>query len=129
MSAAEFRARQCGAKVPANKYHVSAKEDRTADGITFASKAEMRRYLELLDLQKTGAVAFFFRQVPIALPGKTKYLADFVSFWPVEFGTRKPKALRSYMVRFEDVKGCRTEIYRLKKRQVEALYPIEIEER
>jgi hypothetical protein len=131
MTAKEFRARRCGAKVPGGKYHVADKADRTADGIVFASKKEMNRYLELRMLQKVGAVAFFLRQVPFHLPGKTKYLADFLVVWnQFRFGLNNPMHYPWWKERMsiEDTKGCRTEVYRLKKRQVEELYPVKIRE-
>ncbi len=85
------------------------------DGIRFDSKAEARHYSKLKLLVVAGDVLFFLRQVPIHLPGKTKYVVDFQEFWAD--GT----------VRFVDVKGMETQVFKLKKRQVEELYPFEIE--
>jgi hypothetical protein len=117
LTAAEFRARRCGAKPPGGKYHVADKADRTIHGITFDSKREMERYLELRQLQADGTVKLFLRQPRFDLPGKTKYFADFLVIY----------ANGTYRV--EDVKGMRTQIYKLKKRQVEELYPnVKIEE-
>lgn len=99
-----------------SKYNVSHKDARTTDGILFASKAEMHRYRELLQLRAAGAVVFFLRQVPMHLPGNTKYVADFLVFHP------------DGRYEFEDVKGARTPMYVLKRKQVEALYPIKIVE-
>ena len=93
-----------------NKYSVAEKEDRTVDGILFDSKKEARRYGDLKLMRKAGVVSFFLRQVPFHLPGKTTYRCDFVVFYAD--GT----------VAFEDVKGMRTQAYKLKKRQVEELY-------
>lgn len=39
-----------------SKYKVSAKADRTWDGIIFDSKAEMMRYIDLVNLQKGGVI-------------------------------------------------------------------------
>lgn len=86
------------------------------DGIKFASKKEARRYQELLLLIKAGEILFTLRQVPFHLPGNVKYLCDFVIFWA------------NGEVTFEDVKGLKTPMYILKKKQVEALYPIKITE-
>lgn len=86
-----------------------------ADDIKFSSKRERAYYQKLKLLQQTGEVLFFLMQVPIRLPGKTKYVCDFQIFYLD--GT----------VAFVDVKGMETETFKLKKRQVEALYPIEIE--
>lgn len=86
------------------------------DGIKFASKKEAKRYAELKLLQKQGEVVFFLRQVPIGIPGNVKYVCDFQVFWA------------DGSVTFEDVKGFKTDTYILKKKLVEANYPIEIKE-
>ncbi|MEQ5770026.1 DUF1064 domain-containing protein [Halomonas sp. H33-56] len=86
------------------------------DGRTFDSKKEARYYGELKVRQQAGEVVMFLWQVPFHLPGGTKYIADFVVF------------LATGEVEVVDVKGVRTDVYRLKKRQVEALYPITIKE-
>ena len=86
------------------------------DGIKFASKKERKRYLELKNLQRAGNISFFLRQTPMHLSGGVKYVCDYQVFW--SDGT----------VTFEDVKGMRTPMYKLKKKQVEALYPIIITE-
>ena len=86
------------------------------DGINFDSKKEARYYTELKLRMKAGEVVFFLRQVPLDLPGKVKYRIDFQEFH--SDGT----------VHFIDVKGKKTDMYIAKKKMVEALYPIEIEE-
>jgi hypothetical protein len=86
------------------------------DGFKFASKAEARRYDELKLLERSGEVVFFLMQTPFHLPGGVKYVCDFQVFW------------RDGTVTFEDVKGMATPVYKAKKRQVEALYPIQIKE-
>lgn len=84
------------------------------DGIKFPSKKEGRFYQSLKLLVKSGKVLFFLRQTPFHLPGSTKYVVDFTVFYAD--GT----------VEFIDVKGMSTSMFLLKKKQVEALYPIEI---
>lgn len=84
------------------------------DGIKFASKLEGRYYEQLKMRQKAGDVLFFLRQVPLHLPGNTKYVCDFLVF------------LSDGTCEFVDVKGMETEVFKLKKRQVEDLYPIDI---
>ncbi|WP_110636281.1 DUF1064 domain-containing protein [Salinicola salarius] len=86
----------------------------TVAGIAFDSKKEATYYLQLQARQQSGEVAMFLRQVPIELPGGVKYVIDFVEF------------LADGSVAWVDVKGHRADTYKLKKRQVEALYPIEI---
>lgn len=86
------------------------------DGIKFPSKKEAAYYAQLKLRQQAGDILFFLRQVPLHLPGGTKYVVDFVTFNTDE------------TVHFIDVKGFRTPQYKTKKKQVEAIYPIEIEE-
>lgn len=101
-----------GAPKRSSKYGAKPTE---VDGIRFDSKAEANYYLELKARVAAGAVAYFLRQVPIHLPGRTRYVVDFQVF---EACGR---------VRYIDVKGMETQTFRMKKRQVEDLYPIEIE--
>jgi len=86
------------------------------DGILFDSSKEANRYCELKILRDEGSVKIFFRQVPVDLPGGIIYRLDFLVFW------------KNGEVSHEDTKGFRTPEYKLKKKQVEALYPIKIEE-
>lgn len=85
------------------------------DGHHFPSKLEWSFYKSLLLQQKAGQVLFFLRQVPFHLPGGVKYLADFLIFYAD--GT----------VRIVDVKGVETSEFKLKKKMVEAIYPVEID--
>jgi len=94
-----------------HKFHAKPTE---RDGIRFDSKKEARYYDQLVLAKKSGELLFFLRQVPIHLPGNTKYVVDFVLFWADQ------------NVEFVDVKGMQTETFKLKKKQVEALYPFEI---
>ena len=96
-----------------HKFHARPCVD---DGIRFDSKKERDYYRTLKMLVLSGDVLFFLRQVPIDLPGCVKYRVDFVEFHS------------DGSVHFVDVKGYRTETYKLKKKQIEALYPITIEE-
>ena len=94
-----------------SKYHAVPLE---VDNIRFASKKEARRYQELKALQHAGDVKFFLMQVPFQLPGNVKYRLDFMVFW--DTGN----------ITYEDVKGMRTPVYKIKRKQVEAIYPIKI---
>lgn len=96
-----------------DKYNRSCKEDRTADGIIFDSKKEMNYYLRL---KLDPDVYYVLRQVPFELPGKTKYYCDFLVFY------------QDGHYEFIDVKGMKTDMYKLKKRQVQDLYPVKIKE-
>jgi len=85
------------------------------DGLKFPSKLERDYYLHLKLLQKLGEVLFFLQQVPIHLPGGTKYVCDFQVFY------------KNGEVAFIDVKGVETDVFKVKKRLVEATYPFEIQ--
>lgn len=87
------------------------------DGIRFDSKKEARFYDELKFAQRSGLVLFFLRQVPFDLPGNVKYRCDFQVFY------------KDGSVSFIDVKGHRTKEYIARKKMVEAIYPVTIEER
>jgi hypothetical protein len=96
-----------------HKYNAQRTE---VNGIKFPSKKQARRYQELVLMMRAGEIKMFLREVPFHLPGNVKYLADFVVF--NHDGT--------FVV--EDVKGVRTQTYIMKKKMVEALYPVKIEE-
>lgn len=94
------------------------------DGITFDSKAEANRYKELRALEIVGVIKGLERQKTYKLckgrwhngkPFSISYRADFVYTLDGE-------------VIVEDVKGYRTEAYRLKKKLMKAVYGIEITE-
>jgi len=89
------------------------------DGITFDSKKEAEFYSMLKAAVAAGGEGpeYFLRQVPFDLPGGVKYRVDFMVVYP---GGR---------IQYIDVKGTRTPMYIFKKKQVEALYPVKIEER
>ncbi len=85
-----------------------------ADGIRFDSKREAAYYEQLKMRKAGGEVHFWLRQVPIHLPGGTKYVIDFLVF------------LRDGTVDFVDVKGRETKEFRIKRREVEHHYPIKV---
>ena len=93
------------------------KKRRTVDGITFDSIKEANYYKRLLREQSLGKVQMVLCQVPFHLPGGVKYVCDFLVF------------RSDGEVEVVDVKGFETPVYRLKKKQVEAAYPVEILER
>lgn len=99
---------------PFQRHKFRAKPDTRGD-IRFDSKLEARYYDRLCLRVKRREVLFFLRQVTFHLPGRTRYVCDFQEFH--YDGT----------VHFVDVKGMETETFKLKKRQVEDLYPVTIE--
>lgn len=98
------------------------------DGIRFDSRKEARRYAELRLMEKAGEISMLERQVPFQLipaqrdaGGKVieravNYMADFV------YITRNGKRI------VEDVKGYRTEVYKIKKKLMLHVYGIRIQE-
>ena len=86
------------------------------DGIRFDSRKEAARFMALKILRDAGEVLWFARQPRFVLPGGVEYVADFVVAWA------------DGEITVEDVKGVKTKEYRLKKRQVEALYRVTITE-
>ena len=100
-----------------HKYNAKPTE---VDNIRFDSKLEAKYYRVLKLAQKSGELLFFLRQVPLHLPGNVKYVCDFLEFWA-------PKNGEPGDVVFTDIKGMETATFKLKKKQVESLYPIEIQ--
>jgi len=98
------------------------------DGIRFASKREAVRYDVLKQHKSAGDVRWFAMQVPFQLPGKTKYLADFVVVWAPGARARMRMPPAPGEITVEDVKGVRTAVYRLKRRQMLDVHGIEITE-
>lgn len=89
------------------------------DNITFHSRKEGARYQELKLLLKGGVISDLEMQVKISidinLVHVCTYIADF-KYWDGNNWI------------YEDVKGVKTPVYRLKQKLVRALYGIEITE-
>ena len=87
------------------------------NGITFDSKKESKRYMELNAMEKVGSIQNLQLQVPFVLIEKSKYgrsikyVADFV------YNKNGSKIV-------EDVKGVKTPVYKLKKRMMAEKYRI-----
>ena len=84
------------------------------NGLTFASKLELGYYKQLERMKLDGLVSFFLFQVPMHLEGGIRNVVDFVVFHT------------NGEVEFIDTKGRDTPMSILKRKQVEARYPIEI---
>lgn len=112
----------CNGMRKESKYH---NQKVSVDGIIFDSKKEANRYKELKLLELTGKIKRLQRQVSFelipafSLDGKRyrplNYIADFV----YEEGNKQV---------VEDVKGIRTDVYKLKKKFMAYKYKIEIRE-
>ncbi len=97
------------------------------DGHVFDSKAEGWRYIELRDKQKKGAIRDLKLQPEFTLRSRdgteiSKYRGDFQYGEVSESGDH---VLRTVV---EDVKGAKTDLYKLKKKWMLADYGIEIHE-
>ena len=107
-----------------SKYHAVK---TTVDGITFDSRREADRYLVLKSMEEDGAIEDLRRQVRYELvpafdvDGRhyrpVCYVADFVY---VDKETGKEVV--------EDVKGMRTDVYRLKSKLFAYRYGVSIKE-
>ena len=100
----------------------------TVDGLSFDSKAEARRWHELQIMEQAGVIRNLRRQVPYRLVKGERwsdgrkhrdvvYIADFV-YEDVEAGKEI----------VEDVKGVRTDAYRIKRELMKAVHGIEVQE-
>ena len=108
-----------------NKY---GNRKTVVDGITFDSKREAERYIELKYMERCKFIRDLQLQVPFELipsqkddKGKVierpvKYIADFVYF----------DRVGNLVV--EDAKGLKTEVFKLKKKMMRAFKGIEIKE-
>jgi len=106
-----------------NKYHA---RKTAVDGRTFDSKKEAERYCELKLMEKAGQISTLICQAPYVvlddyvMDGKKKrgitYIADFVYIDSDD------------IVHIEDVKGVKTDVYKLKKKMFESRYHRTIEE-
>lgn len=99
-----------------NKYR--NKLVRTEEG-SFASQWEYQRWCELKALQKAGEITALGRQRRFPLVVRKLHVADYVS----DFDYKEGGALV-----VEDTKGVLTDVYKLKRRLMQALYGITIRE-
>lgn len=103
------------------RIQVASRSERTVQDdklgeLVFDSRAEAEHFKARRLIQTNGGITRMLRQVPFLLPGGVRYRLDLLVFWT------------GGNITWEDVKGHRTEVYNLKKRQVEALYRITITE-
>ena len=111
-----------------NKYNVAPKEERTVDGIVFASKMEARCYSALRVSERAGVITGlelqprFILQDALVLPGGKKqraiaYVADF-----------RFRQTADGRVRIIDVNGRETPVFKQKMKMFRAKFPeLEVE--
>lgn len=86
------------------------------DGKKFDSIREADAYSELVLRRAAGEIKLILRQVPFDLPGGIRYFADFCII------DKEGK------FRVLDAKGAKTRVYINKKKQLKAIWGIDIEE-
>lgn len=93
----------------------------TEDGYVFDSKSENRRYRELLLLQSAGQIS------DLRVHHRLRLVVNAIDcgYYEADFDYVVGLGLAHI---FEDVKGIRTAVYRLKKKLVFAIHDISIEE-
>lgn len=111
----QFASKSFGAKKP--KY---GNRKKVIDGIEFASTREALRWQDLALMQKAGEISHLRRQVPFEI----EINGILVCTWFADFTYID----KSGIPRTEDSKGCKTPVYRLKKKLVEAEHGIKIRE-
>jgi hypothetical protein len=89
------------------------------DGITFASKAEARRYQELKMMELSGDITQLELQPKFPLIVNGVKVGTYIGDFRYRYGA---------VVYVEDVKGMKTPVYNLKKKMMKAQYNIEIYE-
>lgn len=100
-----------------HKYHAIPTE---VDGVRFSSKAEARRYQDLLLLQRAGEIS--------NLELQPKYRLH-VNGWKIgEYRGDFRYRTKAGEVVTEDVKGVKTPMYRWKKKHVMAEYGVDVVE-
>jgi len=107
------------------KYHVSSPEERTRDGIVFASKAEMRRYDELKLLVKSGLIKKLvcqprFELIPSFTLHDTQFHAMYYYGDFQYYDNEKKKTI------VEDVKGVETDVFKMKEKLLAYRHHVEI---
>lgn len=88
----------------------------TVDGITFASKKEANYYVILKLRKKKGEIKDFEMQVPYKFACGVKYILDF------------RVTENDGSIRYIDVKGVLTPVYKLKKKLMKHEFGIELKE-
>lgn len=106
-------------RVPGDAYGKYSNKPTEVDGHVFPSKREAARYKELKLMERAGVISGLELQAryPLEVNGKLvcTYVADFRY---TEVGA----------VVVEDCKGCRTDVYKLKRKLMLAVYDIAIRE-
>lgn len=109
----------------ARRAHKYGAKPTVVDGIRFASQKEAKRYGELKLLEKAGEIFDLRLQPEYDLCAWQNGNAPIIGKYRADFSYLDIRTMRGVI---EDVKGFRTELYRWKKKHVEAQYGITIAE-
>ena len=116
MSAEEFRMYLETGKLPKEKKSKYNNRKTEYNGVTYDSKKEALRAAELNLMIKSGEIVTLARQVRYRLAQGVEYVADFV------YTTKDGKTV------IEDVKGFKTDVYKMKKKLMKDIHGIEVKE-
>lgn len=94
----------------AHKYHA---QPTVVDGHRFASKKEANRFCELRLLQRAGQISKLKLQPVYPIFVASTHVFDYVADFQYEEGAA---------IITEDVKGYKTDVYRIKKKCFQAMY-------
>jgi hypothetical protein len=99
-----------------SKYHNRKTE---IDGILFDSRREANRYLELRLLEKAGEITNLELQPRFRMDVNGMHVCDYIADFRYQEGEKT-------MV--QDVKGVRTDVYRIKRKLLKAIHGIDVVE-
>lgn len=104
-----------------NKYHA---RKTLLDGIWFDSKAEAQRYGELKLMKRAGEIERLRLQPRYLLQEAFRAASDGLRYRKIEYvGDFEYWDRQSQRLICEDVKGVRTDVYRVKRKMFLARYP------
>lgn len=99
------------------------------NGIKFDSKAESKRYRDLILLKRAGEITDIQLQPKYVLMAGFKHKATGKRVQPITYSADFLVTYADGHQEIEDVKGVKTEVYRIKKKLFMNLYPdLEIKE-
>lgn len=106
-------------KVWKNKKNKYSSQKTIVDNFNFDSKREAKRYVELKILERAGEIENLHLQFRLDI-----VVNNFnIGFYKADFAYVDTKTKQQI---FEDCKGYKTPIYRIKKKLIKAIYNIEI---
>lgn len=118
----ELAKRQLADEEPPKKPHKFGAKPKSVDGQRYDSTAEARYHNHLKFLHAGGEIALWMEQPRMMLAGGVWYRPDFLVL------TEHLCASCAPLLRVVDIKGVRTKEYRMKVKQVEQTYGIDIVE-